>query len=203
LSLRSRTRQGINKDGGKVKDSSCLLKGPQACCLVLIDVQEKLAAVMHDREGLIRNCAILIQIAHALEIPVLWCEQAPRALGPTVSDLKNLLNGNQPIEKTSFSGGGEVVFNKRLEEIGRPVVILCGIESHVCVFQTAADLIGRGLKVHVIADAVSSRTVENKEIGLARMSAAGAVISSTEMLLFELLKDARHEKFRQLAALIK
>lgn len=186
-----------------MKDSFSLMKGPQACCLALIDVQEKLSAVMHDRAGLIRNCAILIQIAHALDMPVLWCEQAPRALGPTVGEIKNLLQGNQPIEKTSFSGCGEDVFVKRLEEIGRPIVILCGIESHVCVFQTAADLIERGLAVHVVANAVSSRTPENKEIGLARMSAAGAVISSTEMLLFELLRDARHDKFRMLAALIK
>ncbi len=186
-----------------MKDSSCLLKGLQTCCLVVIDVQEKLAAVMHEREGLIRNCTILLQIARALGIPVLWCEQAPRALGPTVSDLKIFLAENQPIEKTSFSVCGEGAFNKRLEEIGRSDVILCGIESHVCVFQTAVDLIGRGLGVHVIADAVSSRTKENKEIGLARMSRAGAVISSTEMLLFELLKDARHKTFKQLAALIK
>jgi nicotinamidase-related amidase len=186
-----------------VKDTFGLLQGSQSCCLVLIDVQEKLAAVMHDRERLIRNCAILIEMARALEIPVFWCEQTPKALGPTVSELKNLLSGNHPIEKTSFSVCGEAAFNQRMEEIGRPVVILCGIESHVCVFQTAADLLGRGLGVHVIADAVSSRTAMNKEIGLARMSGAGAIISSTEMLLFELLKDARHEKFRQLAALIK
>lgn len=186
-----------------MKDSSYLVKGPQACCLVLIDVQEKLAAVMPDRAGLIRNCAILVQIAHALDMPVLWCEQAPRALGATVGEIKSLLIGNQPIEKTSFSACGEDIFIKRLEEIGKPVAILCGLESHVCVFQTAADLIERGLRVHVVADAVSSRTQENKEIGLARMSAVGAVISSTEMLLFELLRDARHDKFRMLAALIK
>ncbi len=185
-----------------MKDSGLLIS-PQACCLVLIDVQEKLSAVMYERAGLIRNCALLIQIAHAFEIPVLWCEQAPKALGPTVSDLKNLLCGSSPIEKTSFSGCGVEAFVKRLEEIDRPIVILCGIESHVCVYQTAADLIDRGRRVHVIADAVSSRTKENKEIGLARMSRDGAVVSSTEMLLFELLKDARHEKFRQLAALIK
>jgi len=158
---------------------------------------------MHNREGLIRNCAVLIQIANTLKIPILWCEQAPRALGPTVSPLQEHLKECQPIEKTSFSGCGEEVFLKRMEDISPSTTILCGIESHVCVFQTAADLLEQRKQVHVIADAVSSRTTENKEIGLMRMAATGAVISSTEMLLFELLKNAKHEKFKELSKLIK
>ena len=184
-------------------DSKLTLKQPQTCCLVLIDIQEKLSAVMHNRERLINNCATLIQIANTLKIPLLWCEQAPHALGSTVSELKGLLENKQPIEKTSFSGCGEDDFLRRMKEISPTTAILCGIESHVCVFQTTADLLERGINVHVIADAVSSRTPENIEIGLARMAAAGAVISSTEMVLFELLKDARHEKFKELAKLIK
>ena len=176
---------------------------PAQCCLVVIDIQEKLAAVMHERERLIKNSSIVVQIAQVLSIPVLWCEQAPRALGPTVSPLCDVLGGQEPIEKTSFSCCGQEAFETGLAQISPKTAILCGIESHVCVFQTAADLVQRGLGVHVIADAVSSRTKENKEIGLGRMAALGAVISSVEMLLFELLKDAKHEKFRDLAALIK
>ena len=173
------------------------------CCLVIIDVQEKLAAVMHNREQMIGNCVILSQTAKHLDIPILWCEQAPKSLGPTVCELREVLEGNRAIEKTSFNCCGEPVFVTELEKISTASVLLCGIESHVCVFQTAAELLERGLKVHVIADAVSSRTEGNKEIGLARMAAAGAVISSTEMLLFELIRDARHPKFKELASLIK
>lgn len=184
-------------------DSPRLLIEPSRCCLVLVDMQEKLAAVMHDRERLIRNCSILLQIANTLRIPILRCEQAPRSLGPTVADLTKFPGGRQPIEKTSFSCCGEEFFLRELGKISPSTMILCGIESHVCVFQTAADLLERGLGVHVIADAVSSRTAENQAIGLSRMAAAGAVISSTEMVLFELLKDARHETFRELSALIQ
>lgn len=184
-------------------DSLFLLNEPKSCCLIVIDTQEKLAAVMHNREVLIRNCSILIQIANALDMPILWCEQAPRALGPTVGELKAFLEGKHPIEKMSFSCCGQEAFLWELQKISPSAAILCGIESHVCVFQTAADLLEQGFGVHVIADAVSSRTAENKKIGLERMAAAGAVISSTEMVMFELLKDARHEKFRELAALIK
>ena len=184
-------------------DFSQIIQTPQQSCLSVIDVQEKLAAVMYNREELIRNCAVLIRIAQALDIPILWCEQAPKALGPTVGEVKDLLGDMQPIEKTSFNCCGEAAFIWGLEKISPATVFLCGIESHVCIFQTAIDLLGRGLGVHIIADAVSSRSAENKQIGLARMAAAGAVISSTEMLLFELLKNAGHEKFKELAALIK
>lgn len=186
-----------------MKDRADLLKKPQSCCLVVVDVQEKLAAVMYDRENLIHRCAILIQIADRLKIPVLWCQQVPKALGPTVHRLRELLKDREPINKTSFNCCGEENFIKAMEKSSPQTVFLCGIETHVCVFQTAADLIRRGLRVHVIADAVSSRTPENKQIGLQRMRDAGAVISSVEMLLFELLADSQHEAFKELAALIK
>ncbi|MEJ5259623.1 MAG: hydrolase [Anaerohalosphaeraceae bacterium] len=186
-----------------MRNAASNLLTPSQSCLVLVDVQEKLAAVMSRREELIARCAVLLRTARALEMPVLWCEQAPRALGPTVRELRELLDGQKPFEKTAFSCCGAEGFLSRLEASGRRAAVLCGIEAHVCVFQTAADLLHRGFDVHVIADAVSSRTEENKAVGLGRISAAGAVISSTEMLLFELLRDARHERFKELAALIK
>lgn len=172
-------------------------------CLVLIDVQEKLARVMHESEKMIANCAILLQIARTLDIPIIWCQQSPQALGPTVEPLRIHLDGINPIDKLSFSCCGQPDFILHLEQQAVKTAILCGIESHVCVFQTARDLIQKGLEVHIIADAVASRTPENKQIGLGRIAAAGAVISSTEMLLFELLGTARHDSFRTLSKLIR
>jgi len=172
-------------------------------CLVLIDVQEKLARVMHESEKMIANCTILLQIARTLNIPILWCQQSPQALGLTVEPLLTHLEGIAPIDKISFSCCGQPDFLLHLERQAITTAILCGIESHVCVFQTAMDLIQKGLDVHIIADAVTSRTPENKQIGLGRMATAGAVISSTEMLLFELLGTARHDSFRTLSKLIR
>ncbi|MCI0499464.1 MAG: hydrolase [Planctomycetales bacterium] len=172
-------------------------------CLVVIDVQEKLLHVMHNPEQVVRNCSVLIRAAKTLGIPILWSQQVPTALGPAIPELSSLLEGVVPINKSSFSCGRDDAFVTALDKLNPQTVILCGVEAHVCVFQTAMDLIQKGLYVHVIADATSSRTPENKHIGLERMKAAGAVISSTEMLLFELLRDAKHEKFRDLAKLIK
>jgi len=172
-------------------------------CLVIIDIQEKLLPVMAEPERVVKNTAVLIQIAKALNIPILWCQQVPRALGPTVNEVAALLEGVEPIEKSSFSCCGEEKFLAKLEQLKPQTAILCGIESHVCVFQTAMNLMREGLYVHVVTDAVSSRTSENKQIGLNRMAKEGAVMTSTEMLLFELLKNAKHEKFRELTKLIK
>jgi nicotinamidase-related amidase len=173
------------------------------CCLVVIDVQEKLLRVMQNPERVVKNCGILIQIAKSLNIPILWCQQYPKALGLTVAPLAELLNGLSPMDKLSFSCCGEPDFVRRLESLDVEAVVLCGIESHVCVFQTAMDILHRGLKVQVIADAVSSRTEENNQVGLSRMAANGVIISSTEMFLFELLRTAGHPKFKELAALIR
>lgn len=172
-------------------------------CLVIVDIQEKLLPVMTNPEQVVKNTAVLIQIAKALNIPILWCEQVPKALGPTVRELASLLDGTGPIDKSTFSCCGDEAFMGKVDQLKVQTAILCGIESHVCVFQTAMDLIQHGLYVHVVADATSSRTNENKTIGLNRMAKEGAVITSTEMLLFELLRDAKHEKFRELAKLIK
>lgn len=173
------------------------------CGLVLIDVQEKLLGVMQNSQQVEKNCGILIQIAKALDIPILWCQQYPKALGLTVAPLAELLYENSPTDKLSFSCCGSAEFTRRFEALNVEAAVLCGIESHVCVFQTAMDILHQGMKVHVIADAISSRIEENRQIGIARMSAAGVVISSTEMFLFELLRSAEHPKFKELAALIK
>lgn len=175
----------------------------QQCCLVVVDVQGKLAQLMHGKEALFKNVQILIQAAKILDIPILWCQQCPAALGPTVAQIAELLTGHEPINKSAFSCCGEEAFNARLNELKRNQVLLCGIETHVCIYQTAVDLLRKGFQVDIPADAVSSRTPDNKQIALQRMAAEGANVSCVEMALFELLRTAEHPKFRQIAKLIK
>ena len=175
----------------------------QSCCLVVVDVQGKLAQLMHDKESLFKNIQILIQAAKILNVPILWCQQCPQSLGPTVPQIAQLLSDIEPINKASFSCCGSDQFNAKLTELSRRQILLCGIESHVCIYQTAVDLLRKGFGVDVVADAVSSRTLENKQIAITKMSAEGAKISNTEMALFELLKTADHPQFKQIAKLIK
>lgn len=175
----------------------------QNCCLVVVDIQDKLAQLMHDKESLFKNIQILIKAAKFLNIPILWCQQCPQSLGPTISQIAELLSDNEPINKASFSCCGCDRFNAKLAELSRRQVLLCGIEAHVCIYQTAVDLLHKGFSVDVPADAVSSRTLENKQIAINRMSTVGINVTTTEMALFELLKTADHPQFKQIAKLIK
>jgi len=173
------------------------------CCLIVVDVQGKLAQLMTDREILFKNLQILIQAAKILEIPILWCQQVPEALGPTIPEIVGLLTGIAPINKASFSCCGQEQFIAALDSLGRRQILLCGIETHVCIYQTAMDLMEGGLDVTIIADAVSSRTARSREIALTRLATEGAHISGTEMALFELLRTAKHPQFREIAKLVK
>jgi nicotinamidase-related amidase len=175
----------------------------QNACLVIVDVQGKLAQLMVDKETLFKNVRILIQAARILDIPILWCQQVPEALGPTVPEIAELLTGEEPIDKACFSCCGQEQFTAELNALGKEQVLLCGIEAHVCVYQTAMDLMEGGLDVTIVADAVSSRTEQNRETALDRLSAEGANISSTEMVLFELIKTSKHPQFRDIARLVK
>jgi nicotinamidase-related amidase len=170
---------------------------------MVVDVQGKLAKLMYDQQVLFKNIQILIKTAKILNIPILWCQQCPDALGPTIPEIAQLLTDNEPIDKSAFSCCGAEQFNIKLNESKRQQVLLCGIETHVCIYQTAADLLAKGFSVDVVADAVSSRTPENKQIAINRMAVKGINISCTEMALFELLKTAEHPKFKQIAKLIK
>jgi nicotinamidase-related amidase len=173
------------------------------CSLAVVDVQGKLAQLMHGKDALFKNVQILIQAANILDIPILWCQQVPDALGPTVPEIARLLADIEPMNKSVFSCCGADHFIGKLNESSRTQVLLCGIEAHICVYQTAADLLVRGFSVNIVADAVSSRTLDNKQIALSRLAAEGARITSVEMALFELLRTAEHPKFRQTAKLIK
>lgn len=172
-------------------------------CLVIVDIQGKLAQIMHDKKKLFQNAEILVRIFQQLNLPVLWCEQVPKALGPTIDSISVLLSDQQPIHKSCFSAWEEPGFQKQLIELNCQQVILCGIESHICIFQTARDLLKNGFRVEVVADAVSSRTPDNKAVGLNRITQVGGQITSVEMLLFDLLKTAQHPSFKVLSKLIK
>ena len=173
------------------------------CCLAVVDVQGKLAQLMHGKDALFKNIQVLVQAANILDMPILWCQQVPDALGPTVPEIARLLTDIEPINKSVFSCCGTEQFIGKLNESSRNQVLLCGIEAHICVYQTAADLLVKGFDVSVVADAVSSRTLDNKQIAMSRFTAEGASVTSVEMALFELLRTAEHPKFRQIAKLIK
>lgn len=175
----------------------------QDCCLIIIDVQGKLAQLMHNSNALFRNIGILIKAAKILDIPCLWCQQSPKALGVTVPSIARLLEDNQPINKVTFSCSQNEQFKSQMKTLNRKQILLCGIEAHVCIYQTAVDLLKTDLKPTVIADAVSSRTPDNKQIAIEKLRLEGINISSVEMALFELLKTAEHPKFKEITQLIK
>jgi len=171
--------------------------------LLVIDVQGKLAQLMHDKAGLFKNLAIMVGGAQILSVPILVTEQYPQGMGSTIPELTGLIPDITPISKTSFSCCGEAGFTAALESLKRHQALLTGIEAHICVQQTAQDLLHSGYEVHVVGDAVSSRTAENKRVGIEKMRDAGATITSTEAALFELLKAAGGPEFKRVLELVK
>ncbi len=174
-----------------------------AAVLIIVDIQGKLASVMHEKESLFDNNVRLIQGFKALNLPILFTEQIPEKLGPTVEPLLQELVGVSPIAKEAFSCWAERAFHDRIESLTRRHVVLTGIECHVCVYQTALDLMSNGYTVHLVADAVSSRTQQNLAIGIDAMKTAGAQITSTEMVLFELLRTAADPKAKDIFKIVK
>lgn len=175
---------------------------PQAA-VVLIDVQERLFPAMEEREALKSALLLLLRGAKILGLPVLATEQYPKGLGSTIPEIKAVLENAAILEKTSFSVSGAPDFWKRLEALGTKFVAVCGIETHVCVYQSVADLIEKKYLVSVVENAVSSRFAADRAIGLRRLSAIGAALVSVEMFLFEVMGDARHPNFKEISALVK
>ncbi|MBM3188638.1 MAG: hydrolase [Chloroflexi bacterium] len=171
--------------------------------LVIVDVQGNLALSMVNREALYDNLSRAIRGCQILGVSVIWMEQNPRGLGPTVPEIASLLKGQAPIAKLSFSCCGSPAFLDRLRASGRTQVLLAGIEAHVCIYQTAADLVALGYHVEVVSDAVSSRTEQNRRIGLERCRAIGAGLTSVEMALLELLRTAEDPHFREILRVIR
>jgi nicotinamidase-related amidase len=167
--------------------------------LVLIDVQGNLAHAMHNKDSLFENLKKLIQGVQVLNIPIIVTEQYPKGLGPTLPDIAALLpSGTQPISKVHFSCCGDATFMQALTNYNRRQVLVGGIETHICVYQTTAELVQHGYEVELVTDAISSRTAENRELGLTKMRQLGAGSTSVEMALFELLQVAGSDQFKQI-----
>jgi nicotinamidase-related amidase len=175
------------------------------CALIVIDIQEKLLPPIFEKERLLKNSQLLIRMAGVLKIPTLVTTQYSKGLGNTVPEIASLLPDVQPTDKQMFSCFGSDVFCSLLKRLpgNRTTVLLSGMESHICVTQTALSALREGYLVHVASDAVSSRTEWNWKIGLDRMRAAGAVISSTEMMLYELLRSSGAPAFREMLPYLK
>lgn len=171
--------------------------------LVLIDFQERLMPAMNDREDLEENTIKLVKGCKVLGVPQLVTQQYTKGLGPTVFGIDEALGEYECIEKTSFSAMGEPDFVDALEKTGRNTVILAGIESHVCVQQTALDLLEKGYGVFLIVDCVSSRSSYDKKYALKRMSNAGITNTTCEAVLFELCKGSREPGFKEISSLVK
>ena len=176
---------------------------PETAVLVIVDMQTTLLAVMPDAGKLLVQTKKLILGARALAVPVLRLEQNPARLGPTAPEIAQCLEGSTPIPKMSFGACGSGDFVGALRATGRRRILLAGIETHVCVHQTAAGLLGMGLEVQVVADAVSSRTAENRDIGLRRMRDDGVRSTSVEMALFEMLRVAEGDRFKAVLQIVK
>jgi nicotinamidase-related amidase len=172
--------------------------------LAVIDVQESFRPYIPDFAELAARVALVSHAARLLGLPVVVTEQYPKGLGRTAAEIAAVMPADfEPVEKTAFSSCGAQAFVSRLEAAGARQVLLCGIEAHVCVNQTAHDLLALGLQVHVLTDCVSSRAEQNRRVGLDKMFRSGALPSSTETALFELMRDARHEQFKAVQKLIK
>lgn len=171
--------------------------------IVLIDVQGKLAQIMQDSNELIKNIEILIKGAQLLDIPIIWTEQLPDKLGATTERISDLLNNQKPIIKCEFSCQKNAEFSGLITKEKYNHFLLCGIETHVCVYQTAKDLLNLGHDVELIIDAVSSRTELNRNIGIEKIISLGGKVTTVEMLLFEVQEIAVGENFRKLIKIIK
>ncbi|MEI8033300.1 MAG: hydrolase [Chlorobiaceae bacterium] len=176
---------------------------PKETLLLVIDVQGKLAQSVFHADAVEASISKLIRACQVLDVPVLLTEQYPKGLGHTVEPLRELLPGNIPVEKLSFSCCGTPEFMQRLRAFKRNDILVVGMETHVCVYQTAVELIEFGFNVHLVTDAVSSRTEENKNLGIRCIAKAGAALTSTEMAAFELLRVAEGDQFKAISRIVK
>jgi len=177
----------------------------EQCALIVVDIQEKLLPPIWQKEQLLKNSQLLIRLAGILKIPAIVTTQYAKGLGNTAPEVASLLPESSPIDKVMFSCFGSDVFCSMLKRMPgqRTTVLLCGMETHICVMQTALAALREGYVVHVASDAVSSRAEWNWRVGLDRMRGAGAVISSTEMMTYELLRSSGSPAFREMLPYLK
>lgn len=172
--------------------------------LLLIDMQERFRDLIDGMPGVVAQCSRLVRFCGKLGAPVVVTEQYPEALGSTLAELGAALPpGTTPVRKMTFSCGADEGFRKTVAALRREQWVLCGIESHVCVYQTAIDLVRDGRQVVLAADATSSRRPRDRELALARMRDLGVQVVSTEMVLFEILRQAGTPEFRSVAPILK
>jgi isochorismate hydrolase len=171
--------------------------------LLVVDVQGNLARIVHESEAVIKNIGILIQGCQILQLPVILLEQNPPGLGQTVPEVRELLKDYTPLAKQTFNACATPAIEEVITKSGVEQWIVCGIEAHVCLYQTSLGLLSKGYEVEIAADSISSRSKTNIDIALKKLQGRGASLTSVEMCLLELTKDARKEEFRQILALIK
>lgn len=172
--------------------------------LLIVDVQEAFRDAIGNFSTIASNIARAVSGFDMLGLPVIVTEQYPKGLGPTAEEIRfSLADKFEPIEKTAFSAFGSADVRIKLEDLGAKQIVLCGVETHVCVNQTAHDLLANEYHVHLLTDCVGSRFDYDKAAGLEKMRSSGVVVSSVEMALFEIMRDSKHEKFKEVQALIK
>ncbi|HXY55313.1 MAG TPA: hydrolase [Nitrospirota bacterium] len=171
--------------------------------LLIVDIQDKLAAVMKEKDKVVKNNLILIEVSKMLKIPVVVTEQYPKGLGRTVPEIRAVLSEYRPVEKMTFNCCSAAAFLLEIKKTNRKKIIITGMETHICVLQTATGLLRDGFIPHVVQDAVCSRTKENWKTGTEFMRDAGAAVTCTETVLFQLLGVAGTEEFRAVSRMIK
>ena len=196
-------------DASRLTSESCerarRLLEPEHCALIVVDIQQKLLPPIFEKERLVKNSQLLIRLAGILKMPILVSTQYAKGLGETIPEISSLIPETQAVDKQIFSCFGSDAFCSTLKRLSgkRNTILLCGMESHICVMQTALEALGEGYLLHVASDAVSSRTEWNWKIGLERMRQAGAVISSTEMIIYELLRSSGTHPFKEMLTYLK
>jgi nicotinamidase-related amidase len=171
--------------------------------LIVVDIQGKLAQIVHDSDQVIARTTTLIRGAQALNLPILWLEQNPDKLGATVPAIRDVLAPHEPITKYTFDACGEKNFIKALQKSKVNQWLVCGIEAHICVYQTVASMVNLGHSVELVCDCISSRTEFHKELAIAKLSAKGVGLTSVEMCLYELVADCRTPEFKEILRLVK
>lgn len=171
--------------------------------LIVVDVQGKLARLVHDSNALISNCEKLIKGAQILDLPIILLEQNPNKLGSTVNELGAILNGVEPLIKFTFNGCESLNFLEAIRNQNVDTWLICGIEAHICVYQTAKGLVELGYKVELVSDCISSRDLSNKQLCINRLRNNGVEITGVEMCLYELVKDCNSSEFKTILSLVR
>ncbi|WP_306332014.1 hydrolase [Vibrio injensis] len=171
--------------------------------LIVVDIQGKLARLVSNSNELVSNCTKLVKGAQFLGLPIVWLEQNPDKLGKTIEEINELLSNQKPIGKFSFDACSEPRFIEAIQKSDKASWLICGIEAHICVYQTALNLKNLGYDIHLVSDCVASRDELNKELAIRKLAGSGVDITGLEMSLYELVKDCREPEFKEILNLIK